>query len=69
MPESGISQFRNWIENHSFDNVYNAITAHDKSSIFQAELLEALNKFLPEKTTTFSSDDQAWCTPEIKEID
>ena len=68
LPESGIAQFQTWIINHSFDNVFNAITAHEKASIFQTELLKALNQFLPEKTTTFSSDDQAWCTLELKEI-
>jgi hypothetical protein len=35
----------------------------------QTELLEGLNKYLPEKTMTFSSDDQPWMTPELKNLD
>ena len=49
--------------------MYNAISAHDKANVFQLELLQTLNKCLPEKMTTFSSDDQMWMTPELNHLD
>ena len=69
LPESGLAEFRTWISKHSWENVYNAVTAHSKAEIFQTELLETLNKCLPEKMMTFSSDDQPWMTPELKNLD
>ena len=69
LPESGLTQFENWICLHSWDNVYTAITAHEKAEVFQTELLLKLNECLPEKIMTFSSDDQNWVTPELKILD
>ena len=45
-----------------------AETAHEKAYIFQNILLEKLNDFLPEKIVNFTSEDQVWVTPEIKDI-
>ena len=69
LPESGLTKFGNWIKEQNWQNVYDATTAHEKAYIFQAELLNKLNDFLPEKLTTFSSDDQVWMTPELKQLD
>ena len=69
LPDSGLSTFDKWISGHSWENVYKAETAHTKADIFQKELLEALNKYLPEKSMTFSSDDRPWMTPELKNLD
>ena len=69
LPESGLTEFQNWISSHSWDNVYCAVSAHSKAEIFQSELLNALNRCLPEKVMTFSSDDQPWMTPELKTLD
>lgn len=69
LPESGLALFQNWISCHSWDNVYNAVTAHEKAAIFQSELLQSLNRFLPEKNMTFSSDDRPWMTPELKNLE
>ena len=49
--------------------MYQAETAHSKAEIFQTELLTALNRYLLEKIMSFSFDDQAWMTPELKELD
>ena len=68
LPESGIKAMGNWIVNHDWENVFGAITAHEKASIFQSTLLEKLNCFLPEKIVKFTSVDQVWITPEIKDI-
>ena len=68
LPESGIRDMGNWIVSHSWDAVYSAVSAHEKADIFQNILLEKLNHFLPEKIVKFTSEDQVWATPEIKEI-
>ena len=68
LPESGVREMGRWIVNHSWDEVYNASTVHEKAECLQSILLEKLNHFLPEKVLKFSSDDQVWVTPEIKEI-
>ena len=69
LPESGLDLFGDWIKQQSWNGVYAAETIHEKAKIFQTELLKALNKYLPEKITTFSSDDQQWMTPQLKQLD
>ena len=68
LPESGIRAVGNWIVTHDWCTVLNAETAHDKASIFQTTLLEKLDFFPPEKIVKFTSEDQVWITPELKEI-
>ena len=36
LPESGLTEFQNWISSHSWDNVYCAVSAHSKAEIFQS---------------------------------
>jgi hypothetical protein len=69
LPESGLTNFGNWIKEQNWQNVYDATTAYDKACILQIELLKKLNEFLPEKMTTFSSDDQVWMTAGLKKLD
>ena len=68
LPESGVREMGSWIVNHDWEAVFGAKTAHDKAEVFQATLLEKLEIFLPEKVVKFTSEDQVWVTPEIKEI-
>ena len=35
MPQSGIDQFRNWLIDQNWSQVFNAISAHEKAEIFQ----------------------------------
>ena len=53
----------------TWENVYRANTAHEKASIFQKDLMQSLDKCVPEKITTFSSDDQSWITPQLKQLE
>ena len=69
LSESGIAQFREWLKGQSWEEIYSASDVHQKAKILQETLLEALNNFLPEKSVTFSSDDQPWMTAELKELD
>ena len=66
--ESGIREMGIWIVHHDWERVYSATTAHEKAGIFQTTLLENMNIFLPEKIVKFTSEDQVWITPEIKDI-
>ena len=68
LPESGIREMGKWIVSFNWQQVYEAETAHQKAELFQNILLEKLNTFLPEKIVKFTSEDQVWVTPEIKEI-
>ena len=68
LPESGIREMGNWIVNHDWAEVFSASTAHEKAFILQTTLLEKLDVFLPEKNVKFTSEDQVWITPELKDI-
>ena len=68
LPESGIRDMGKWLVSYNWDSVINAETAHKKAEILQTILLEKLDFYLPEKIVKFTSEDQVWITPEIKEI-
>ena len=53
----------------TWEKVKEAKTSHDKASIFQNILLDQLNKCFPEKTRSFSNDDQPWITHRLKVLD
>ena len=68
LPESGVREMGNWIVSHDWGKIYRANTAHEKAEILQKTLLQKMDYFLPEKTVKFTSEDQVWATPEIKEL-
>ena len=68
LPESRITLMGDWLVNYSWDTLYKEDTAHRKAEILQNTLLEKLNLFLPEKRVKYTSQDQVWITPEIKEL-
>ena len=39
LPQSGISQFGLWIQQHTFENVYNAGNTHEQAEILQTEMI------------------------------
>ena len=69
LPQSGINLLGQWLQKQTWEEVYNVVTAHDKAAILQDMLLNQMNKYLPEKTITVTSDDQPWNTREIKQLD
>jgi hypothetical protein len=69
LPDSGLTQFGKWIAEQTWGKVYEETTAHEKAKVFQTLLMSALDEYLPQKMTTFSSDDQVWMTPELKQLD
>ena len=64
--ESGLDQLTNWAEKQDWNNVINVKSTHVKASNLQNTLLMAINKYLPLKTTCFTSDDSPWVTSKIK---
>ena len=69
LPKSGIADMGKWIVTEKWDCVTTAESAHEKASALQNLVMKQLNHFLPEKTATFTSEDQPWVTPEVKDID
>ena len=68
-PDSGIRNMGQWILKHDWSEIYNIETAHNKARRLQDLLETKLNEYLPEKTTTVTSDDKPWITSEIKRLD
>ena len=68
LPRSGIEKMGNWIVKENWECVVKANTANEKAQALQGLVMEQLNKFLPEKTFTFTSEDQPWITSDIKEL-
>ena len=69
IPESGMRRMTDWFLDQNWEEVYKAESAHDKASLFQAKLMEALNNIFPEKIMKVSSDDQPWVTHRLKVLD
>ena len=69
LPQSGKDQLRRWFGDQQWEEVYSSGSAHDKAMVFQSMIMEKINQYLPEKTVFFSSDDQPWFTPELKQLD
>ena len=68
LPNSGIEAMGRWIVTEKWESVTEAVTANDKARNLQNLLLEKLNEFLPMKNVQFTSEDQPWATPEIKDL-
>ena len=69
LPQSGKDQLKAWFSQQNWDEVTTAESCHDKALILQSMIMSKLDQYLPEKTVSFSSDDQPWFTPELKELD
>ena len=66
---SGMEKMKSWFIDQSWEEVFQAKSAHEKANIFQNLLIKALDDFLPEKTRKISSDDQVWITHKLKMLD
>ena len=69
LPDSGKIQMLRWFKEQSWDEVIREESCHEKAIILQSLIMDNLDKYLPEKTVNFSSDDQPWFTPELKLLD
>ena len=69
LPVSGFLQMQEWFSSQTWDQIFQEPSAHSKAEIFQSMLLEACNKYFPEKTRKVTSDDQPWVTHRVKILD
>ena len=69
LPESGMLQFRQWLQTETWQLLYQKETSHEKAELLHTTLLEKMELYLPEKTVKIRPDDQAWVTSEIKSLD
>ena len=60
--KSGIKKMEKWFIDQSWEEISAVESAHEKADLFQNQILEALERFFPEKTRMISSDDQPWFT-------
>ena len=68
-PQSGMTLFTEWLIDQTWDQVYNAESAHQKAATFQKLLVDKIDEIFPEKTRNINSDDQPWITFKLKKLD
>ena len=68
MKQSGIDLFGFWIRKTDWKEVFEAKNVDDKAELFQNRLLQKVEEYFPQKTRVISSDDQPFCTEEIKHL-
>ena len=68
MKQSGIDLFGFWIRKTDWKEVFEAENIDDKAELFQNRLLQKVEEYFPQKTRVISSDDQPFCTEEIKHL-
>ena len=68
-PQSGILKMKNWLIDNKWEEVFQAISAHEKAKVFQTILLAKLNEFFPEKSRKINSDDAPWMSFKLKQLD
>ena len=62
IPESGILKMKEWFVDQSWEEVYQAESAHVKAEVFQQILIKALDEFFLQKIKKIkiNNDDQPW---------
>ena len=68
MKQSGIDLFGQWLNNQTWEEVLKAETVDEKAELLQTILMEKVDEFLPLKKRKISSDDQPFCTEEMKRL-
>ena len=69
MPESKMSVLEEEFKICDWSRLFEAVSAHEKAEILQDSILEILDKVVPIKKVTFSSEDSDFFTPELKQLD
>ena len=68
LPESQIKIFGKFMTEHKWEEVFETLDVDSKVENFHNTILEKLNTFFPVKTTTISSLDKKWMSPELKQM-
>ena len=66
MKQSGIDLFGEWLNKQTWKEVLEAETLDEKAEMLQNMLVDKVDEFLPQKQRKVSSDDQPFCTEEMK---
>ena len=69
LTKSAYENFRNWIVDETWSDVYEAESAHKKASNLQELLCSKFKQYFPEKSFKVNSDDQPWITFQLKKLD
>ena len=67
--KTGISLMKHWMMNQTWSDVYSSVSAHKKAEVFNDLLIDAFERFFPEKTKQFCNNDQPWMTCKLKDLD
>ena len=68
MKQSSIDLFGFWIKGQDWKEIFEAKHVDDKTERIQTVLLEKVDEFFPQKLRVISSDDQPFCTEEMKHL-
>ena len=60
---------REWFIDQTWEQVYEAVTAHEKADVFQKMLVSKMDEIFPEKIRKIQSDDQPWISFKLKKLD
>ena len=66
---SGLGLLRQWFEAQDWSQITNIKSVHLKAETLISEVLQQLNKYLPEKVIRVASDDEPWFTQALKKLD
>ena len=67
--KSGVQNLRNWFESQDWASNLATQSIDEKAELLLSQVLEAVNKCLPEKVIKVASDDQPWFTEPLKKLD
>ena len=68
MKQSGIDLFGHWLKYQDWREVFAAQSVDEKTELLQKMLMENVNEFLPQKKRKVSSDEQPFCSEEMKRL-
>ena len=69
LPDSKITEFEEWLNSMSWDNLGSGTSPSEQVEIFQSTLTSKLNEVFPQKKVKLSSNDKPYMTAELKRID
>ena len=69
LPKSGLSKFKQWIQDEDWTRVLGSRSADVKAETLHNLVMNKLDEFCPQKTRRIASDDRPWYTDQLKRLD
>ena len=69
LPKSGLSKFKQWIQDEDWTRVLGSRSPDVKAETLHNLVMNKLDKFCPQKTRRIASDDRPWYTDQLKRLD